>query len=140
MAALSGFISMGRQKKQRQDQARGQQRGGLSTKIQAVVDALGNPVRLLLTAGQTSEHTRAEALIAGFEAGYVPADKGYDSDAFVSAIAESRAIPVIPSKKNRKAQRDFDHNLYKERNRVERFFQKLKQFRRLATPVSCGGP
>jgi transposase len=107
--------------------------GGLSTKIHAAVEALGNPVRLLLTAGQTSEYTQAEALIAGFEAGYVLADKGYDSDAFVSAIAESQATPVIPLKKNRKAPRDFDHSLYKERNWVEHFFQKLKHFRRIAT-------
>lgn len=111
----------------------GQSRGGLSTQIHAAVDALGKPVRLLLTAGQTSEYTQAEALIAGFEAGYVRAHKGYDSDAFVSAIASSQALPVIPSKINRKVPRAFDQRLYKERNRVERFFQKLKHFRRLAT-------
>lgn len=111
----------------------GQSRGGLSTKIHAAVDALGNPVRLLLTAGQTSECTQAEALIAGFEAGYVLADKGYDADAFISAVAENQAIPVIPAKKNRKVPRELDRDLYKERNRVERFFQKLKHFRRIAT-------
>jgi transposase len=108
-------------------------RGGLSTKIHAAVDALGNPVRFLLTAGQTSEYTQAEALIAGFEAGYVLADKGYDSDAFISAIAESQAMPVIPARKNRKVPRELDRDLYKERNRVERCFQKLKHFRRIAT-------
>jgi transposase len=107
MAASSEFISMGLPKKQQQEQAMGKSRGGLSTKIQAAVDALGNPVRLLLTAGQTAEYTQAEALIEGFEAGYVLADKGYDSDAFISAIAENQAIPVIPSKKNRKEPRDF---------------------------------
>jgi transposase len=90
-------------------------------------------VRLLLTAGQTSESTQANALIEGFEADYVLADKGYDADAFISALAESQAIPVIPSKINRQVPRDFDRNLYKERNWVERFFQKLKHFRRLAT-------
>jgi transposase len=124
---------MERQKKQQNDEAMGKSRGGLSTKIHAAVDALGNPVRLLLTAGQASEYTQAEALIEGFEAGYVLADKGYDSDAFVSAITESRAIPVIPSKKNRKTPRDLDKTLYKERNLVERLFQKLKNFRRIAT-------
>ena len=51
-------------------------------------------------------------LIKGLEANYVLADKGYDSDAFVSAVAESRAIPVIPSKVNRKAPRAFDKMLY----------------------------
>lgn len=124
---------MEQQKKHQHEQAMGKSRGGLSTKIHAAVDALGNPVRLLLTAGQTSEYTQAEALILGFEASYVLADKGYDSDAFVSAIAENQAIPVIPSKQNRKVPRDFDQSLYKERNRVERFFQKLKHFRRIAT-------
>jgi transposase len=124
---------MERQKKQQNEEAIGKSRGGLSTKIHAAVDAFGNPVRLLLTAGQTSEYTQAEALIEGFEAGYVLADKGYDSDQFVSAIEKNHAIPVIPSKKNRKVPRDFDKALYKERNAVERFFQKLKNFRRIAT-------
>lgn len=124
---------MGRQKKQQNEEAMGLSRGGLSTQIHAAVDAAGKPVRLLLTAGQTSEYTQANALIEGFEADYVLADKGYDSDAFVSAIAESQAIPVIPSKINRTVPRDFDRNLYKERHWVERFFQKLKHFRRLAT-------
>jgi transposase len=130
---LYGFINMERQKKQQNEEAIGKSRGGLSTKIHAAVDAFGNPVRLLLTAGQTSEYTQAEALIEGFEAGYVLADKGYDSDQFVSAIEKNHAIPVIPSKKNRKVPRDLDKVLYKERNAVERFFQKLKNFRRIAT-------
>lgn len=124
---------MARQKKQQNDEAMGKSRGGLSTKIHAAVDALGNPVRLLLTAGQTSEYTQAEALIEGFVAGYVLADKGYDSDRFVSAIENSQAVPVIPSKKNRKISREYDKELYKERNLVERFFQKVKHFRRIAT-------
>ena len=58
----------------------GKSRGGLSTKIHAAVDALGNPVRFILTAGQYSEIRQADALIEGFSADYVIADKGYDSD------------------------------------------------------------
>jgi len=111
----------------------GKSRGGLSTKIHAAVDALGNPVRLLLTAGQASEHTQAEALIEGFDADFVLADKGYDSDAFVETIKASGAIPVIPPRSNRIAPRDYDKDIYKERNLVERLFQKLKQYRRVAT-------
>jgi transposase len=111
----------------------GKSRGGLSTKIHAAVDALGNPVRLLLTAGQTSEYTQVAALIEGFDADYVLADKGYDSDQFVSAIIARQATPVIPPRKNRKVQRNYDKDLYKERNMVERLFQKLKNFRRIAT-------
>jgi len=111
----------------------GKSRGGLSTKIHAAVDALGNPVRLLLTAGQVSEHTQAEALIEGFRAGFVLADKGYDSDAFVETIQGSGATPVIPPRSNRKTPRDYDKDIYKERNLVERLFQKLKEYRRVAT-------
>jgi len=71
-------------------------RGELSTKIHAAVDELGNPVRLILTAGQVSDYTQAEALIEGFPADYVLADKGHDSDAFVAAINASGAIAVVP--------------------------------------------
>ena len=105
----------------------GKSRGGLSTKIHVAVDALGNPVRLLLTAGQASEYGQSKALIAGWVADYVLADKGYDSDEFIEAIA------VIPPRCHRQAPREYDRELYKERNLVERFFQKLKQFRRIAT-------
>jgi transposase len=117
----------------------GKSRGGLSTKIHAAVDGLGNPVRLLLTAGQVSEHTQAEALIEGFRADFVLADlcprgyKGYDSDAFVEAIKGNGATPVIPPRSNRITPRDYDKEIYKERNLVERLFQKLKEYRRVAT-------
>lgn len=111
----------------------GKPRGGLSTKIHATVDGLGNPVRLLLTAGQVSEHTQAEALVAGFRAGFVLTDKGYDSDAFVEAIKVGGATPVTPPRCNRITPRDYDKEIYKERNLVERLFQKLKEYRRVAT-------
>lgn len=88
----------------------------------------GNPVRLLLTPGETSEFTQAEALIDGFKTNYVLADKGYNSDAFVAAIMAQQALPVIPPKKNRKAPRDYDKSLYKERNLVERCFLKIEAF------------
>lgn len=124
---------MAPQKKRQYEEAMGKSRGGLSTKIHAAVDGLGNPVRLLLTAGQTSEYTQADALIDGFNAEYILADRGYDSDQFVSTIRALQATPVIPPKKNRKVQRAYDKQLYKERNLVERAFQKLKNFRRIAT-------
>jgi transposase len=97
------------------------------------VDALGNPVRLILTAGQSSEYGQADRLIEGFQADYVLADKGYDSDAFVDSVEASGATAVIPPRRNRQKQREYDREIYKERNLVERFFQKLKQFRRIAT-------
>lgn len=111
----------------------GKSRGGLSTKIHAAVDALGNPVRLLLTPGQASEYGQAQALLDGFSPGAVLADKGYDSDAFIETIRRLGAEAVIPSRRNRLEPRQLDRHLYKARNLVERFFQKLKQFRRIAT-------
>ena len=68
------------------DQAIGRSRGGLSTKIHATVEALGNPVRIRLTGGQAADITEAAALIKGIEAQCVIADKGYDADAFVDLI------------------------------------------------------
>ncbi|MFV1944083.1 transposase, partial [Pseudomonas luteola] len=80
-----------------------------------------------------SEYGQAEALIEGFAFEAVLADKGYDSDAFVEVIQRRGAVAIIPSKKNRLNPRSLDRHLYKARNLVERFFQKLKQFRRIAT-------
>ena len=105
----------------------------MSTKIHAAVDALGNPIRLILTEGQGSEYMTADELIAGIQADYVIADKGYDSDAFVLSINNAGAQAVIPPRSNRKEKRLYDTELYKERNLVERFFQKLKHYRRIAT-------
>ena len=68
------------------DQAIGRSRGGLTTKIHACVDALGNPVREILTAGNVHDIVRGPALIQSFQAGAVIADKGYDSDAFIETI------------------------------------------------------
>ncbi|WP_231897195.1 IS5 family transposase [Vreelandella subglaciescola] len=114
-------------------EAMGTSRGGLSTKIHAAVDALGNPVRLVLTPGQASEYGAAPALLDGFSPQAVLGDKGYDSTALRDLIQAVGAEPVIPPKKNRLAHIEVDWHCYKDRNLVERFFQKIKQFRRLAT-------
>lgn len=107
--------------------------GGWTTKIHAAVDALGNPLRISLTVGQRGDATQAQGLMEGFRAGAVLADRGYDSDAFLDFVRESGAEAVIPSKRNRLQQREIDENLYKDRNKVERFFNKLKAYRRVAT-------
>ena len=122
-----------RQKNNQENEATGKSRGELGTKTHAAVGALGNPVRLPLTAGQVSGHTQSEALIAGFRADFVLAGKGYDSDAFVAAIKGNGAVPVIPPRSNRIMPRDCDKEIYRERNLVERLFQKLKECRRVAT-------
>ena len=97
------------------------------------MDALGNPVRLLLTQGQTSEYKQANHLLAGFKADFVIADKGYDSDDFIHTIQAVGSEAVVPPRRHRKAQRGYDKHLYKARNLVERFFQKIKCYRRIAT-------
>jgi len=94
---------------------------------------LGNPVRLRLTEGQASEYGQANALIEQIQADYILADKGYDGDELINNIEASGAVAVIPPRQNRIVQREYDREIYKERNLVERLFQKLKQFRRIAT-------
>ena len=96
-------------------------------------DALGNPVRLILTGGQAHDMSQAEALIRGIPAEHVIADKGYDSDAFVEAIEAGGAKAIIPPRWNRLHPRELDAHMYKERNQVERLFARLKQCRRVAT-------
>lgn len=111
----------------------GKSRGGLSSKTHGAVDGLGNPVRFVLTAGQYSEIKQASPLIAEFSANYVIADKGDDADVFVAEIEAMGATAVIPPKSHRKVPRDDDNHLYRERNWVERVFEKLKHYRRITT-------
>ncbi len=114
-------------------QGLGRSRGGLSTKIHAATDALGNPVRLLFGPGQRHDVTRGHELLDGFTPDAVIADKGYDADHLRDAIRDKGAEAVIPPRSNRKTPSDYDRALYRERNLAERFFNKLKQFRRVAT-------
>ncbi len=105
----------------------------MTTKIHAIVDALGNPVALSLTPGQAADIKQAAPLLEEVEPDAFLADKAYDSDELIETL-ESRGIkPVIPSKANRREPRDTDFALYRERNLVERFFCKLKQFRAIST-------
>lgn len=105
----------------------------MSTKIHVAVDALGNPVRLIATAGQVADVTQGQALISGIRAEHVIADKGYDSSELVEAIEASGAEAVIPPRSNRKQPREYDDHLYKERSLVELFLNKVKNCRRVAT-------
>ena len=112
-------------------QALGSSRGGFSTKIHIAVDALGNPLRLILTAGQRHDSPQAAALIEGFEPQALIADKGYDADALIEALAAKSIEAVIPPKKNRLEQRDYDQHLYRERHLIECFINKIKHYRRV---------
>ena len=116
-----------------ENEAIGRSRGGLSTKINVAVDALGNPLRIILTEGQVHDIRQAEALIEGFACEKVLADKGYDSDKFREVIASKGAEAVIPPKRSRKELIPYDKDVYQDRNLVERFFNKIKNFRRIAT-------
>ena len=69
----------------------------------------------------------------GFKPGAVIGDKGFDSDRFIAYIEALEAEAVIPSKKNRTTQREIDTNLYADRNKIERFFNRIKHYRRIAT-------
>ena len=116
-----------------QGEALGRSRGGLSTKIHLVADAQGRPLRIALTGGQRQDVSQAIPLLSGIEAGAVVADKGYESNRVLAFIRDQGAEAVIPPKSNRKNPWEYDRELYRERNLIERAFNKLKQWRRIAT-------
>ena len=105
----------------------------MTTKIHMLADALGRPLRFRITAGQTHDITAAQPLLEGQETDAVLADKAYDSNDLRDRIAQMKAQAVIPSKRNRKVAIPHDIELYKQRNRIERCFNRLKHFRRFAT-------
>ena len=112
----------------------GRSRGGLTTKIHALVDAEGRPIDIVLTPGQTHDSQPAPGLLEGMKQGAILlADKAYDSNAIRERLRKINAWANIPTKKNRKQTFPFSKWLYRYRNLVERFFNKLKQFRGLAT-------
>ncbi len=126
--------SAGTQKKAGEDQAIGCSRGGLSTKIHTLVDALGNPLGFFLTGGQAHDLVGADHLLPMMNADTLIADKAFDADKRVIApLTEAGKTAVIPSKAGRRTSRDFDRDLYKARHLVENFFARLKQFRAIAT-------
>ena len=112
----------------------GRSRGGLTTKIHAVVDANGNPITLKLSEGQAHDGRSAADLLDTVQAGHILlADRGYDSDALRSKMAERGAWANIKPMPNRVNVPSFSPWLYRYRNLVERFFSKLKHFRAIAT-------
>lgn len=96
-------------------------------------DTFGRPLRFILTAGQSGDILAAPALLDGFKAQAVLADKAYDSNALRAIIADAGAEAVIPSNRSRKVVIPHDRAVYRHRNRIERCFNKLKHFRRFAT-------
>ena len=106
----------------------------MSTKIHAMVDALGNPLAFLLTAGQTHDLEGADAMLPQMQADTLLADKAFDADLrVIEPLLAAGKTPVIPPKSNRKLQRAYDKEMYKARHLMENFYCKLKQYRAIAT-------
>jgi transposase len=112
----------------------GVSRGGRTTKVHALVDVLGRPLRLILTPGNTSDVKGADQLIGeSARMKRLIADKGYDADRLRAAIRKQGTIPVIPGRRNRKRPIQYDERRYRDRWQIEAMFCRLKDFRRIAT-------
>ena len=114
-------------------EAFGYSRGGLTTKIHCVVDANGKPIDFKLTGGEVHDLKEAESLLAGKQAKYVIGDKGYDAKKIDEIIERIGGIAVIPVRICGHYRREYPQELYKRRNLIERFFGRLKGFRRIGT-------
>ena len=126
--------SAGAKGRDAETQAIGRSKGGLSTKIHALADALGNPIGFHLTPGQDSDLEGADVLLEELEAEALLGDKGYDADERVIERLEKQGkTAVIPPRRNRTKPREYDKALYKARHLIENFFAKLKQYRAIAT-------
>lgn len=115
-------------------QAIGISRGGRNSKLHALTDGKGRPIRFLLTGGQVADCRAADVLLDDLAPRtIVLGDKAYDSNAIRNLIERQGAVPNIPSTANRRWKSCFSRSLYKGRNAVERMFCRLKDFRRIAT-------
>ena len=132
-------------KKGQSAEALGRSRGGFSTKIHICAEGLGKPVVFALTDGEVHDSKTFATLLstgrikrwgrgrARLKPDRLAADKAYSSGVIRSALRRRGIHPVIPTKSNEQRNPIFDHDAYRERNRVERLINKLKQFRRIAT-------
>ena len=121
-------------KRGEQEQAVGRSRGGRNTKIHALADAKGRLIAILLTGGEAHDCPVAERLINRVEAAErMLGDKAYDSSELREELEQRGTKPVIPNRSNRKQPFSFSRRLYKLRWRIESAFNRLKDFRRVAT-------
>ena len=111
----------------------GKSSGGSTTEIHVATDALGNPVKVILAAGQVYDVTVAANLVADLKPETIIADAAHDSDKLRAQIIAQGARTYIKPRRNRKVVIPYDKEQYKERHLVECFFQKLKRYRRIAT-------
>ncbi len=106
----------------------------MNTKLHAVADARGRPIRLFMTAGQVSDYTGAAAMSDSLpEANWLLADKGYDADWLRNDLKDKGIKACIPGRKSRNDPVRYDKRRYKSRNRIEIMFGRLKDWRRVAT-------
>jgi transposase len=127
--------SLGRRRKRgEQKQAVGRSRGGRNTKIHALADAKGRLIAILLTGGEAHDCPVADRLMRRVKPSkHMLGDKAYDSAELRCELHERGSKPVIPNKSNRKQPFSFNNRLYKLRWRIENAFNRLKDFRRIAT-------
>ncbi len=111
----------------------GRSRGGFTTKIHAVVSGSGRLVRFGVTGGEVNDVTQAGNLARGLTGRGLVGDRAYDSDSFLACVEQQGLAAVIPSRRNRKVQRALDAQAYAQRNVIERWFGRVKAFRRIAT-------
>jgi len=133
MPPLSGRTNIAPGRKKDGEQAIGRSRGGLTTKIHALVDALGNPVELMLTPGQAHDLTCAESLLEGVDPEALLGDKAYDADSLIDTLAQRGVTAVIPPKANRKVPRGLRFRALLRTKPHRALLHKLKHFRAIAT-------
>lgn len=105
----------------------------MNTKLHAVCDALGRPIRTLLTAGPVSDYAGAAYLLPGLpSASALLADRGYDASWIRKHLKSQNCTPCIPARKNTRSQDDYDEKLYRQRHKIENMFARLKDWRRIA--------
>ena len=120
-----------RKKSDAASEALGRSKGGFSCKIHALTDALGYPLRFILTPGQASDIGQAEALTTAVPIKKLMADKAYDSQAFIDFLKQHGIEAIIPSRSNARQPRECDWVAYKERHLIECYFGKMKHYRRV---------
>ena len=114
-------------------QAMGRTKGGMNSKIGAVVDEAGQPIRLLRSAGNDADISHAQTLVEEIPGTLLAADKGFDSDPFRHWLLERGMTPCIPPRSNRLKPCKYSRASYRKRHLVENFFERIKNFRRVAT-------
>lgn len=121
----------GYKKDSQNEQALGRSRGGFSTKIHILSDALGNPLKYLLSPGQENDIEHAQAVVSGYAGENLLGDKGYDANDFIDYVKSKNMNPVIPPRQNRKEQREYDKNIYASRSNIEISIGFHKHYRRI---------